>query len=234
AGVGVAGPFIWKEAAFYLVVPTSVFGITLLPIAYLSFFLLINNKKVMGEERLKGFGGFLFNFFMFISLAAAVFGSGWAIWAKSGVVGTSIVGAFILLALFVHCLRKHQRSLKTDDDGPLGGGTGGSTANVTPQAPAGGKGETVLLTPRELGVKGGGTVDATPQKPNEQGETILLTPDDFNKGKDAGDMGETVVLKPEDFAKSNKTAAAPVKIKPKNPTPEGSGDPTTLTGPNLL
>ncbi len=35
--VGALGPFVWGGAKVYLAVPTSVFGLTLLPVAYLTF-----------------------------------------------------------------------------------------------------------------------------------------------------------------------------------------------------
>ena len=54
AGIGVLGPFVWSDAAFWLAVPTSIIGFTLIPLAYLSFFLLINNKRVLGRERPEG------------------------------------------------------------------------------------------------------------------------------------------------------------------------------------
>ena len=236
---GVAGPFLFTgEAKVWMVVPTSMFGWTLLPIAYLSFFLLINNKNLMKDQRLKGFGGFLFNLAMLVGIGAVMVAAAWTIWFKIHWFGVGIIVFLIILSLLVRYARTHQSvdGGFDDKDGDDGG---------APPSPAVDRGETVLVTPKDLGVQPGGeTDDATPPaQPNEQGETILLTPDDFNKGKDAGDMGETVVLKPEDFAKSNKTAAAPVKITPKitpkvspakGGTPEGSGDVTTLTGLNLL
>src|SRR5690606_7575370 len=49
AAVGALGPFVWSEAAFYLAVPTSVFGMALLPIAYWTFFLMMNSRRLLGE-----------------------------------------------------------------------------------------------------------------------------------------------------------------------------------------
>ena len=48
--VGVLGPFIWSDVAAWAVVPTSVFGMTLLPIAYFTFFFLMNSKSVLGDD----------------------------------------------------------------------------------------------------------------------------------------------------------------------------------------
>ena len=47
--VGVCGPFVWKSAAPALAVPTSVIGGAMLPIAYVSFLLLMNSRAVLGE-----------------------------------------------------------------------------------------------------------------------------------------------------------------------------------------
>ena len=48
--------FLWSnaDAKFWLAVPTSVFGMVLLPIAYITFFLMINSKSLMGEAIPKG------------------------------------------------------------------------------------------------------------------------------------------------------------------------------------
>ncbi|MHC4285100.1 MAG: divalent metal cation transporter [Planctomycetota bacterium] len=48
--VGALGPFFWKDAAPYLAIPTSVFAMVLLPIAYFAFFLLMNQKSFLGEN----------------------------------------------------------------------------------------------------------------------------------------------------------------------------------------
>ena len=32
-GIGVIGPFVWDEAQFWLAVPTSILGFTLIPVA---------------------------------------------------------------------------------------------------------------------------------------------------------------------------------------------------------
>ena len=50
AGIGVIGPFVWSDTLFWLAVPTSILGFTLIPVAYLSFFLLINNKSILGRN----------------------------------------------------------------------------------------------------------------------------------------------------------------------------------------
>ncbi|MBG89415.1 MAG: hypothetical protein CMO80_21310 [Verrucomicrobiales bacterium] len=226
AGVGVLGPFIWKQAAFYLVVPTSVFGITLLPIAYISFFLLINNRKVMGEERLRGFGGFLFNLLMLVSLCAALFGAGWAIWAKSGIVGASIVGGFVLLAILVHLAKGMRDDVAAVEEMA-------AKAPAPSEAPKPGEqGETVMLTPSDI-VK---SESAPAPKAGEQGETVMLTP------KDVVSENPTVNVTPKAApAKvTPKVAPAKVAVKPKpaikatTKSDPGYTDTSTLTGGVLL
>ena len=48
--------FLWGDgdARFWLAVPTSVFGMVLLPIAYITFFLMINSKSLMGDALPQG------------------------------------------------------------------------------------------------------------------------------------------------------------------------------------
>jgi len=52
--IGILGPFIWSGAAPYLAIPTSVFGFILIPIAYTTFALLLNQKKLLGDNMPKG------------------------------------------------------------------------------------------------------------------------------------------------------------------------------------
>src|SRR5690606_34414428 len=54
AATGALGPFIWDQAAFRLAVYVSAFGLMLLPIAYLSFFFLMNRRPLLKEEMPRG------------------------------------------------------------------------------------------------------------------------------------------------------------------------------------
>ena len=84
AATGALGPFFWGKAAFWLAVPTSVFGLMLLPIAYLTFFLLLNQKSLLGDAMPRGGRRLLVNLVMGVATAIALFASGWAIWSKRG------------------------------------------------------------------------------------------------------------------------------------------------------
>lgn len=106
AGLGALGPFIWTgKTLFWLAVPTSVFGMTLLPIAYFTFFLMMNNRSLMGGEILQGGKRTLVNILMLTSLSLAGFGAGWAIWSKTQWIGVGAVAAFFTLAVIVHFVR---------------------------------------------------------------------------------------------------------------------------------
>ncbi len=83
AGIGVLGPFVWSDAAFWLAVPTSILGFTLIPVAYLSFFLLINSKKVLGRERPKGLGRILWNTGLLLSLTIMGTAAFYVAWNKT-------------------------------------------------------------------------------------------------------------------------------------------------------
>lgn len=104
--VGILGPFLWSKAAFWLAVPTSVFGMCLLPIAYVSFFLLMNSRKALGSERPAGPRRLLWNSLMTLSIGLATIGSLSGIWAKTRWVGITSLVILIALALVVHAGRK--------------------------------------------------------------------------------------------------------------------------------
>jgi hypothetical protein len=83
AGIGVLGPFVWSDAAFWLAVPTSILGFTLIPVAYLSFFLLINNKKILGKQRPVGIARFIWNTGLLIALAIMGTAAFYVAWNKT-------------------------------------------------------------------------------------------------------------------------------------------------------
>lgn len=79
AATGALGPFIWGKAAFWLAVPTSVFGLVLLPLAYLTFFAVMNQPKLLKENMPRGAKRFFGNLLMGVAAAVSVFASGWAL-----------------------------------------------------------------------------------------------------------------------------------------------------------
>ena len=97
AGLGILGPLIYQgNSKLWLAVPTSVFGYTLIPVAYLSFFLLMNSKKVLGRERPSGFGRAIWNGAMLIALAVMGTSAIYVAWGKK--FGDFPFGKYALIA----------------------------------------------------------------------------------------------------------------------------------------
>ena len=106
--IGMLGPFIWTggKAQFWLAVPTSVFGMVLLPIAYFTFYLLMNQRSLLGDNMPRGGRRVLWNTLMAIAAGLAAFGSIWSLWSKLRVTGICIFAVFVLLVLIVHLIRR--------------------------------------------------------------------------------------------------------------------------------
>ncbi|MEZ5278490.1 MAG: divalent metal cation transporter [Opitutaceae bacterium] len=106
--VGVLGPFLWSKAAFWLAVPTSVFGMVLLPIAYVSFFLLMNSRRALGAERPAGSRRLRWNLLMVLSIALATLGSLFSIWSKTRWTGILSLVGLIAVAAIWHFARNNR------------------------------------------------------------------------------------------------------------------------------
>jgi Mn2+/Fe2+ NRAMP family transporter len=103
---GIGALLLWKTSAkFYVVQPTSIFGMMLLPIAYLTFFLMMNNRALLGENMPRGGKRVAINLAMGVALGAATIGAGWSIWTKAGATGVGLVVIFLGLAGVVHFVR---------------------------------------------------------------------------------------------------------------------------------
>ncbi|MEZ6050581.1 MAG: divalent metal cation transporter [Planctomycetaceae bacterium] len=70
---GVSGPFIWSKAGFWLAVPTSMFGMCLLPIAYFAFLFMMNSKSLLGNAMPTGGKRLWWNILMLIATGMATF-----------------------------------------------------------------------------------------------------------------------------------------------------------------
>lgn len=104
--VGILGPFFWNDAKMWLAIPTSVFAMVLLPIAYFTFYLLLNQKSLLGENMPVGGKRVVWNILMAIAASLAAFGSVWTLWSKLQWTGIAIMGGFIALVLIVQIFRK--------------------------------------------------------------------------------------------------------------------------------
>lgn len=82
---GIAGPFIWgnADAKAALAIPTSVIGGALIPIAYYTFFLMMNSRRILGDNMPRGFGWAFGNTLMMIATSIATFASVWVLWGKA-------------------------------------------------------------------------------------------------------------------------------------------------------
>ena len=111
--IGVLGPFIWTggKAQFWLAVPTSMFAMVLLPIAYFTFYFLMNQKSLLGDNMPKGSKRITWNVLMAIAAGLAAFGSMWSLWSKLRWVGIGVMAAFVTLVLIVHIVRPRARKL---------------------------------------------------------------------------------------------------------------------------
>lgn len=101
----------WDGALMAAATPTSVFCMTLLPLAYLSFFLLMNQKKVLKDDLPRGGKRILWNSLMLVSLFCAFFGSIWGIYGKLGQTWTIVIfGAFSILVYLGHLYKKRHQA----------------------------------------------------------------------------------------------------------------------------
>ena len=118
AGIGVLGPFVWSDAAFWLAVPTSIIGFTLIPLAYLSFFLLINNKRVLGRERPEGKARWLWNAFLLLALgimgSAALYVAWNKTWGDIPFGRYALIAFGILLVIGDYSLKNRKLSKKVE------------------------------------------------------------------------------------------------------------------------
>jgi Mn2+/Fe2+ NRAMP family transporter len=99
----------WKQPAPWLAMPTSVFCILLLPIAYLAFFLLMNQKAMLGDYMPQGAKRVLWNILMVIATGIATLVSIWSLWSRLGGWSIAVIVVFFGLILVVHFVRKGKR-----------------------------------------------------------------------------------------------------------------------------
>lgn len=108
-GCGISGlsgclfPFFWSgQSKAALAIPTSVIGGSLIPIAYFTFLLLMNSKKVLGENRPEGTSRIIWNALMIFATTVATVGTWWAISGKKiNGVPAGMIGIGFLVVLFI-------------------------------------------------------------------------------------------------------------------------------------
>jgi hypothetical protein len=112
ASVGVLGPFIWSgKTLFWLAVPTSVFCMMLLPIAYVTFFLMMNSEALMGGAMVRGARRTVWNVTMGLASLGALIAAGWSVWNRPPLfkwAGIIIVAALITSVFVIHASKKNR------------------------------------------------------------------------------------------------------------------------------
>jgi hypothetical protein len=92
ASTGVLWPFLWTGSSqAYLAIPTSVFGYTLLPVAFMAFFQMMNSKSLLGESRPTGRARVIWNTLMGLSLAITGAASVSTAWTRTMTFGGTVV-----------------------------------------------------------------------------------------------------------------------------------------------
>lgn len=112
AAAGALGPFFWSKAAFYLAIPASVFGFILLPIAYLAFFLLMNQERLLGDAMPRGTRRVIWNLLMGTTVSVVGAASVFMINSKAGTAGLAAAAALIAAAIVAHVLRRRRAEIR--------------------------------------------------------------------------------------------------------------------------
>jgi len=106
--VGALGAIFWEQPAPWLAVPTSAFCSILLPIAYFTFLILMNQRSTLGDSMPRGGRRITWNVLMALTTTVATFISMWSLWAWMKAWSIVIIAAFIGLVLVVHFARKRK------------------------------------------------------------------------------------------------------------------------------
>lgn len=116
--VGILYPVIWGGVSkTWLVIMASTFGAMLLPIAYVAFFLMMNNRQLMGEHKPTGGRMVCWNILMAFGLITSFIQASTAIYTKlGGEQGMFVLGAavtFLLLTIFGFSARRVRGETET-------------------------------------------------------------------------------------------------------------------------
>jgi Mn2+/Fe2+ NRAMP family transporter len=107
---GVLWPLLWEgNAKAWLTVVAGVFGAMLLPIAYVTFYLMMNQKTLMGDERPTGKSRFIWNALMGFAALAATGAGITAIMKKGGYNGLGFAGAYVAVVCAVQLVRSRKK-----------------------------------------------------------------------------------------------------------------------------
>ncbi len=105
---GLFGAFFWAGQP-WLVVPTSVFAFLLIPLAYISFFALMNHRRLLGKDMPQGRQRFAWNLLMGIALLIIVPSSLYVLFERYSWGGIMVALALVAFAGIVHWQRAGRR-----------------------------------------------------------------------------------------------------------------------------
>ena len=103
---GASWPLLWDgPAKLWLAILTSSFGMMLLPIAYFTFLMMMNSRKILGADKPTGLRMGIWNLLMVISVLGALGAAATAIWDKAShpVAGPLVIGvgiSYLVLVVF--------------------------------------------------------------------------------------------------------------------------------------
>jgi len=108
SSTGALWPLVWTGGAkAWLTIVAGVFGAMLLPIAYVTFWAMMNSRSLLGDEVPKGFRLMIWNVLLGIAAIAAAAAGISAIIKKAGYAGLVFVAAYlVLLAVFHFRMKK--------------------------------------------------------------------------------------------------------------------------------
>lgn len=116
AGIsGASWLYLWEgESRFWLTIFASNFGMMLLPIAYVTFFLMMNNKRILGDEKPTGTRMIVWNVLMLFAVVGAIVAAVSAIYGKMSdpKAFPAIIGLLVVfgIALVVGFVKKQSKS----------------------------------------------------------------------------------------------------------------------------
>ncbi|MHC4442901.1 MAG: NRAMP family divalent metal transporter [Planctomycetota bacterium] len=79
--LGLFGPLVFGKLQMWLMVPISVFCFFFIPIAYVTFLILMNNKRFLGKDRPEGLRRWLWNTGMVFAILVVTFGGAYKIYS---------------------------------------------------------------------------------------------------------------------------------------------------------
>lgn len=110
ASTGALWPILWTgQSRVYLAIPTSIFGYTLLPVAFFAFFLMMNSKSLLGAERPVGGRRFAWNTLMGLALLVTGTASVITAWDRDIAIGGQLypLGKIFLIGFGTAIVASH-------------------------------------------------------------------------------------------------------------------------------